>query len=340
MSLEDYTELPAVVQTLNYYCADQDEKLDLFCPVHSRPCCIRCSLTSHKECSSVAPIKDFTPNVKSSQAMVDLEQTLNELGVFVRHHTDDKEKNMQDIQTQRKEICEEIHKIRKSLNVHLDQLHDTLIRSINTTADDVTLQLGDVKRSLTEIENKTSNITLEFNKIKEHASDLQTFLSLPHLISKANDEEKKVEKLRSESKFNRKTITFTTRTDDIIKMKSIGDAGVDDIKSDVAYVKEKEKQAQIVGPLTGRKNDIINCNRTVQELEYTEGPFYDITSIDAHTIAAHTIAASSSEENMWKGDRTKRSRKEQKRVEKLRRMELQRTKRGRIKRESEETETN
>jgi hypothetical protein len=43
------------------------------------------------------------------------------------HHTDDKEKNMQDIQTQRKEICEEIHKIRKSLNVHLDQLHDTLI---------------------------------------------------------------------------------------------------------------------------------------------------------------------------------------------------------------------
>jgi hypothetical protein len=60
--------------------------------------------------------------------------------------------------------------------------------------------------------NMTSDITLEFSKIKEHASDLQTFLSLPHLISKANDEEKKVEKLRSESKFNRKTITFTTRT--------------------------------------------------------------------------------------------------------------------------------
>jgi predicted transcriptional regulator len=48
----------------------------------------------------------------------------------------------------------------------------------------VTLQLDDVKNSLTEIENKISDITLEFNKIKEHASDLQTFLSLPHLISK------------------------------------------------------------------------------------------------------------------------------------------------------------
>jgi hypothetical protein len=33
---------------------------------------------------------------------------------------------------------------------------------------------------------------LEFNNIKEHASDLQIFLSLPHFISKANDEEKKV----------------------------------------------------------------------------------------------------------------------------------------------------
>jgi hypothetical protein len=33
-------------------------------------------------------------------------------------------------------------------------------------------------------------------------------------------------------------------------MKSIGDVNVDDIKSDVVYVKEKEKQAQIVGPVT------------------------------------------------------------------------------------------
>ena len=36
-------------------------------------------------------------------------------------------------------------------------------------------------------------------------------------------------------------------------MKSIGDVGVDDIKSDVAYVKENKKQAQIVGPLTRRR---------------------------------------------------------------------------------------
>jgi hypothetical protein len=32
----------------------------------------------------------------------------------------------------------------------------------------------------------------------------------------------------------------------------MGDVGVDDIKSDVVYVKEKEKQAQIVGQLTRR----------------------------------------------------------------------------------------
>jgi hypothetical protein len=68
-----------------------------------------------------------------------------------------------------------------------------------------------VKNRLSEIENKTSDITLEFNKIKEHASDLQTFLSLPHLISKANDEEKNVEKLGSDGKLNRKSIIFTVR---------------------------------------------------------------------------------------------------------------------------------
>ena len=190
--------------------------------------------------------------------MLDLEQTLRELGSFAKRLADDKEENIQEIITRKKHICEEIYKIRKSLNEHLDQLQETLIRSINKTVDDVTLQLINVKKSLMEIENKTSDITLEFNKIKEHASDLQTFLSLPHFISKANDEGKHVEKLDSEGKFNRKIIIFTARIDDIIKMKSIGDVGVDEIKSTVAYVKEKEKQAQIVGPLTRRTNDGIN----------------------------------------------------------------------------------
>ena len=67
ISLEDYKELSTVVQALNYHCEHHDEKLDLFCPVHSRPCCIRCSLTSHKECSGVVLIKDLIPNVKSAR---------------------------------------------------------------------------------------------------------------------------------------------------------------------------------------------------------------------------------------------------------------------------------
>jgi hypothetical protein len=40
-------------------------------------------------------------------------------------------------------------------------------------------------------------------------------------------------------------------------MKWIGDVGVDVIKSDIAYVKEKEKQAQIVGSLARRTSDDI-----------------------------------------------------------------------------------
>jgi uncharacterized coiled-coil DUF342 family protein len=72
-------------------------------------------------------------------AMLDLEQTLKELGSFVKSLIDDKEENIQEILTRKKEICEEIQKIRKCLNDHLDQLQETLIGSINKTVDDVTL---------------------------------------------------------------------------------------------------------------------------------------------------------------------------------------------------------
>jgi hypothetical protein len=192
MSLKDYKELPTVVQAMKHHCEDHDEPHHMYCPVHNRPCCIRCVLTAHKECSGVAPITDFISNVKSAPAMLDLEQTLRELGSFVKRLADDKEENIQEILTRKKHICEEIHKIRKSLNDHLDQLQETLIGNINQIVDDVTLQLGDAKNSWTEIENKTLDITLGFTKIKEHVSDVQTFLRFPHLISKTNDDEKRL----------------------------------------------------------------------------------------------------------------------------------------------------
>jgi hypothetical protein len=54
--------------------------------------------------------------------MLDLEQTLKELGSFAKRFTDDKEENIQQIITRKKGICEEIHKIRKSLNDHLETI--------------------------------------------------------------------------------------------------------------------------------------------------------------------------------------------------------------------------
>jgi hypothetical protein len=116
MSLEDYKELPTVVQAMKHQCEDHDEPHHMYCPLHNRPCCIRCVLTSHKECSGVAPIADFISIVKSSPAMLDLEQTLKGLGSFVERLTDDTEENIQEILTRKKGICEEIHKIQKSLN--------------------------------------------------------------------------------------------------------------------------------------------------------------------------------------------------------------------------------
>ena len=133
MSLEDYNKLPTVAQTLSYHCEDHDEKFDSLCSVHNRSYCIRCVLTSHKTYAGLAPQKDFVPNVKSSPSMLDLEQTLKELSSFFKRFTVDKEQNIQEILTRQNEICEEMHKIRKSLNEHLDQLQETLIGRINKT---------------------------------------------------------------------------------------------------------------------------------------------------------------------------------------------------------------
>jgi hypothetical protein len=94
MSLKDYKELLTVVRAMKHHCEDHDEPHHIICPVHDRPCCIRCVLTAHKECSGAAPITYFILNVKKSPAMLDLEQTLRELGSFVKRLADDKEENI------------------------------------------------------------------------------------------------------------------------------------------------------------------------------------------------------------------------------------------------------
>jgi hypothetical protein len=97
------------------------------------------------------------------------------------------------------------------------------------------------------------------------------------LISKANDQEQNVEKLDSKGKLNRKSIILTARIDEFIKMKSIGDIVVDDIKGDVAYVKEKEKETQIIELLTRRTKDRMNL-KLLQEIDVTVGDPSNIIS--------------------------------------------------------------
>jgi hypothetical protein len=60
-------------------------------------------------------------------------------------------------------------------------------------------------------------------------------------------------------------------------MKSIGDIVVDDIKSDIAYVNEKEKQVQIIELLTKRTKDRMNL-KLLQEIDVTVGDPSNIIS--------------------------------------------------------------
>ena len=97
------------------------------------------------------------------------------------------------------------------------------------------------------------------------------------MISKANDQKQNVEKLDREGKLNRKSIILNARINEFIKMKSIGDIVVDDIKSDVAYVKENEKQAQIIELLTRRTKGRMNL-KLLQEIDMTVGDPSNIIS--------------------------------------------------------------
>ncbi|XP_052075696.1 uncharacterized protein LOC127713102 [Mytilus californianus] len=251
--ISEYQKLPSNILEITQTCSKHNEKHVIFCKKHDCPCCRRCVVETHDDCKELNAIEDVIKNVKSSNAFLEMEHTLSELSENLQRLRKNRQNNMKSLKENKTKIEKEIEQTRKLINNLLDKLQESLMKELCIAEEKENKKISCLVSSIQEKEREITEYKTNLDKIKQHASDLQTFLALKHIQQGVTKNENFIETLLKEDNLNHVTLsfeienTFETLTTALNKM---GTIILNTRTSDITLTSRKEKQAQIMLPTT------------------------------------------------------------------------------------------
>ncbi|CAC5399681.1 unnamed protein product [Mytilus coruscus] len=95
--ISQYQSLPTFVTDIQQFCIYHNEKYQQYCMKHECPICYKC-IKEHGKCTEVISLEDVISEVKSSELLRDLEQSLEVVPENIKRIREDREDNVKSIQ--------------------------------------------------------------------------------------------------------------------------------------------------------------------------------------------------------------------------------------------------
>ncbi|CAC5406934.1 unnamed protein product [Mytilus coruscus] len=190
ISIIEYQKLPTDVQKITQYCSKHDEKFQIYCKKHECPCCSKCLVESHTECWDIVNLDDVIHNVKTSNALFEIEETLVEVAENLQKICQLKQDNRSTLKKKKMEIEKEIKKTRTKINNHLDKLQENLMKQVYEVEEKENLKIYQLVSSLEIKEKEIAEYQRNISNIKQHATDLQMFLLMKQIEKDVCSEDK------------------------------------------------------------------------------------------------------------------------------------------------------
>lgn len=118
------------VLRISQHWSKHDEKFQIYCKKHAFSCCSKCFVESHKECHDIFNLDEVIRDVKTSNTLYELEETLVDLSENIEINRIHQEVNMSTIQETSTDIKKEIKQTRIKINNHLDKLQEDLTKQL------------------------------------------------------------------------------------------------------------------------------------------------------------------------------------------------------------------
>ncbi|XP_052065995.1 uncharacterized protein LOC127705685 [Mytilus californianus] len=264
----EYQNLPTEVLQVAQSCRKHNQKYQIFCKKHDCPCCKKCIIEEHNECKDFVDIDDVIKNVKSSNAFHEIEITLLGMAEYIERVKKDRQENLLYIKEQKEQIENEIQQAREAINSHLDAIQKKLIEDLKLTIDKENKTIQQFLKSDEQNEKEVKKFQSSHLKIKQHASELQTFLTMKQMERDIATKEKFIQSInkRGSLGYSRFFCKIDTTLEKFASnVKRFGEVVIETKPSDVPYVRQKDKQAQLMIPVPAKSIDdlILTLVQTV-----------------------------------------------------------------------------
>ena len=135
-------------------------------------------LKFNKKDITLADIGYVIQNVKIPKAFTDINTMLANIAENLEKICKNSNENLLNLKEQRDKIEVDIKKTREIMNKHLDKIQEELIRNLTIKTEREEMRIEDFLRSLGEKKKELDHFRADIEKIKQHASELQTFLAM------------------------------------------------------------------------------------------------------------------------------------------------------------------
>ncbi|XP_063399335.1 uncharacterized protein LOC134683956 [Mytilus trossulus] len=273
--ISEYNALPTYITNIKQTCSTHGENYQIYCNEHECACCSKCIVEKHTKCQNISNLDDFVKNTKASNAFLEICETLNEVAENIERIRQDKNGNLKTLSEKRKQIECEIQQVRLNINQHLDKLQEDFISELHETEIREKTKIHLLMKALDEHESKVAEHQENIANIKQHASDLQTVLSLKQLEGDVDENCQFIDSLTESNVLNRVEIKFninTSLTDIANSVLEFGKVCIDISNSSVNIVKKKQQQAQLIVPKVSSIVPIENIQVKLEQTIKTESP--------------------------------------------------------------------
>ncbi|XP_071149184.1 E3 ubiquitin-protein ligase TRIM71-like [Mytilus edulis] len=244
--IDKYKSLPSCITDIQQLCTYHNEKYQQYCAAHALPICLKC-IKEHQKCN-VIHIDEVINNAKTSGHFQDLETRLMDLLQNIDKVKKDRTANLSNIEEKKERQLVEIQKIRIQINKHLDilekEIKQDLEKKVSQCKNNIQKLLSEVKVKEDLIAEYQNNL----QSVKQHASDLQTFLVMRNIEVKVFENEQYLQSLVETNKLD--PVDLTCNVDPGVlsifdSLKTFGAIEVDKKSSSIRLIREKDKQAQL-----------------------------------------------------------------------------------------------
>ncbi|CAC5386085.1 unnamed protein product [Mytilus coruscus] len=249
ISISEYHKLPSDVVKISQFCDKHNEKYIIYCKMHACPCCSNCIVQSHNKCDEIVKLDDVIRNAKTSNAFYEIEQTLAEVTANIEKIRKDRQNNMETLSETRKQIEEEIQETRTAINNHIDKIQADIIKELYASEGKESQKIRQLLNSLEGKQREIAILQGYISDIKQHASDLQTFLSMKRIEKEVTGKNKYLKSICGNDNFKQMVLSFNIHTaiqNLISDISNFGKIMVESIPSDIELTTNKQKQAQMM----------------------------------------------------------------------------------------------